>query len=115
MARTVKTGKRGSETAKPAEAASIGLVLVTHGALGDALRATLEHIVGPMDGVAVVPIGPEDDVVRRRTEILAAIADVNTGAGCIVMTDMFGGTPSNLALSALGAANQPTNNAPKGE
>lgn len=80
----------------------IGLVLVTHGAVGEALLEALEHIVGAQDNVIPVSIQPDDDVEARRAEILDAIARVRPGGGCIVMTDMFGGTPSNLALSAMG-------------
>lgn len=80
----------------------IGLVLVTHGDLAAAFIAALQHIVGPLSNVATICIGPDDDVEARRAEILQAIADVDQGKGSVVMTDMFGGTPSNLALSALG-------------
>ncbi len=80
----------------------IGLVLVTHGVLGQALLDTLEHVVGPQKDIIPVSIEPDDDVEARRADILAAIAKVRAGGGCIVMTDMFGGTPSNLALSAMG-------------
>jgi PTS system mannose-specific IIA component len=81
----------------------IGLVLVTHGAIGEALLDALEHIVGVQDNVVPVSIQPDDDVEARRADILDAIARVGAGGGgCIVMTDMFGGTPSNLALSAMG-------------
>ena len=80
----------------------VGLVLVTHGAVGEALLEALEHIVGVQDNVVPVSIQPDDDVEARRADILDAIARVGAGGGCIVMTDMFGGTPSNLALSAMG-------------
>lgn len=81
----------------------IGLVLVTHGRLATEFRAALEHVVGPQKHVATVTIGPEDDMDARRREIVAAVADVDTGDGVVVLTDMFGGTPSNLALSTLAA------------
>ena len=74
----------------------IGLVLVTHGRLADELRATMEHVVGPQRNVGTVCIGPDDDMDRRRSEIRALIAQVDTGDGVVVLTDMFGGTPSNL-------------------
>jgi PTS system mannose-specific IIA component len=82
--------------------AEIGLVLVAHGDLAAAFLAAMQHIVGPQDGVVAVCIGPDDDVEARRAEILAALDRVDAGKGAMVMTDMFGGTPSNLALSALG-------------
>jgi PTS system mannose-specific IIA component len=81
----------------------IGLVLVTHGRLAVEFRAALEHVVGPQVQVETISIGPDDDVERRRQEILDAVAKVNTGAGVIVLTDMFGGTPSNLAISVMEA------------
>ncbi len=79
----------------------IGLVLVTHGRLAHELRAALEHIVGPQERIRAVAIGPEDDIEERRAEILAAVEEVDAGAGVILLTDMFGGTPSNLAMSVL--------------
>lgn len=94
-----ESGKQGSGGADDRE---VGLVLVTHGGVGDALLEALEHIVGHQDNVFTVSIQPDDDVEARRAEILSAIARVRAGGGCIVMTDMFGGTPSNLALSAMG-------------
>ena len=81
----------------------IGLVLVTHGRLAVEFRAALEHVVGPQTQIDTISIGPDDDVERRRQEILDAVAKVNTGAGVIVLTDMFGGTPSNLAISVMEA------------
>ncbi len=80
----------------------IGLILVTHGAVGEALLAALEHIVGPQDDVHSVAILQDDEVEERRREIVDAIGRLRVPKGCIVMTDMFGGTPSNLALSAMG-------------
>ena len=80
----------------------VGLVLVTHGAVGEALLDALEHVVGAQEAARCISIAPDDDVEARRAEILDAIAKVKTGGGCVVMTDMFGGTPSNLALSAMG-------------
>lgn len=79
----------------------IGIVLVTHGRLADELKAATEHVVGPQAGFLTVCIGPQDDMEVRREEILAAIRRVDTGSGVILLTDMFGGTPSNLAISAL--------------
>ena len=79
----------------------IGLVLVTHGRLAEELRLAMEHVVGKQPGVATVCIGPEDDMERRRRDILLACERVDTGAGVILLTDMFGGTPSNLAISVM--------------
>ncbi len=83
----------------------IGLVLVTHGRLADELRSAMEHVVGPQRNVATICIGPEDDVEGRRTEIEAKIADVDKGDGVVLLTDMFGGTPSNLAISMMNRPN----------
>ncbi len=80
----------------------IGLVLVSHGRLAQELLAAMEHVVGPQQQVRVVSIGPDDDMEQRRQEILEAVEAVDTGDGVIVLTDMFGGTPSNLAISLLG-------------
>jgi mannose PTS system EIIA component len=81
----------------------IGLVLVTHGRLADEFRLALEHVVGPQEAIAAVAIGPEDDMEQRRQDILDAVATVNDGSGVIILTDMFGGTPSNLAISVMKA------------
>jgi PTS system mannose-specific IIA component len=83
----------------------IGLVLVTHGHLADEFRAALEHVVGPQQQLATVSIGPEDDMEQRRQEIIEAIGSVDTGSGVVLLTDMFGGTPSNLAISVMNGAN----------
>lgn len=79
----------------------IGLVLVTHGRLADELKAALEHVVGPQEKVEAVSIGPDDDIERRRQDILEAVGRVESGAGVVLLTDMFGGTPSNLAISVM--------------
>jgi mannose PTS system EIIA component len=79
----------------------IGMVLVTHGRLAEEMVSALEHVVGPQQAVAAVCIGPSDDIERRRADILDEIARVDAGKGVIVLTDMFGGTPSNLAISVL--------------
>ena len=79
----------------------IGIVLVTHGHLAVALAAALEHVVGPQTQIAAVCIDPDDDMERRRAEILDAVARNDTGDGVVVLTDMFGGTPSNLAISIM--------------
>jgi PTS system mannose-specific IIA component len=81
----------------------IGLVLVTHGRLAVEFRAALEHVVGAQTQIETVSIGPEDDVERRRQDILDAVAQVDDGSGVILLTDMFGGTPSNLAISVMEA------------
>ncbi|MEX0627143.1 MAG: PTS sugar transporter subunit IIA [Cucumibacter sp.] len=79
----------------------IGLVLVTHGRLAQEFRAALEHVVGPQTQCATVSIGPDDDMEIRRNDILKAVGDVDTGQGVVILTDMFGGTPSNLAISVM--------------
>ena len=79
----------------------IGMVLVTHGALAEEFRAALEHVVGAQENLATICIGPDDDMEKRRDDIVDAIVKVDTGAGVALLTDMFGGTPSNLAISLL--------------
>ena len=79
----------------------IGLVIVTHGRLAAEFVAAMEHVVGRQRAVESVCIGPEDDMERRRQDILEAVDRVDTGAGVILLTDMFGGTPSNLAISVM--------------
>ena len=83
----------------------IGLVLVTHGRLAHELRAALEHVVGPQDQMEPISIQPDDDIERRREDIVAAVSRVDTGSGVVILTDMFGGPPSNLAISVMGTAN----------
>ena len=83
----------------------IGLVIVTHGRLAEEFISALEHIVGPQKSVESVCIGPDDNMENRRGDILAAVERAEGGAGVIVLTDMFGGTPSNLAISILKEAN----------
>ncbi|MBY0521159.1 MAG: PTS sugar transporter subunit IIA [Sphingomonas sp.] len=79
----------------------IGLVLVTHGRLAEEFVTAMEHVVGKQTRIAAISIGPEDDMEGRRADIAAAIADVDEGTGVIVLTDLFGGTPSNLAISLM--------------
>jgi PTS system mannose-specific IIA component len=79
----------------------IGLVLVTHGHLADEFRSALEHVVGPQSQIESISIGPDDNMETRRSDIVAAIERVDTGSGAIVLTDMFGGTPCNLAISVM--------------
>lgn len=83
----------------------IGLVLVTHGQLASEFRAALEHVVGPQENMETISIGPDDDMEQRRSDILDAVARADSGAGVILLTDMFGGTPSNLAISIMDSAN----------
>ncbi|MGB5085325.1 MAG: PTS sugar transporter subunit IIA, partial [Methylocystis silviterrae] len=79
----------------------IGMVLVTHGHLATEFRAALEHVVGPQKQIAAISIGPEDDMERRRGDIIEAIREADSGDGVVLLTDMFGGTPSNLAISVM--------------
>ena len=82
----------------------IGLVLVTHGELAQHFVQAMEHVVGPQEAVRAISIGPDDDMEQRRTDILKSVGEVEQGEGVIVLTDMFGGTPSNLAISILDKA-----------
>jgi PTS system mannose-specific IIA component len=77
------------------------MVLVTHGQLATGFRAALEHVVGPQSRFETITIGPEDDMEQRRADILGAVARVQDGSGVVLLTDMFGGTPSNLAISVM--------------
>jgi PTS system mannose-specific IIA component len=79
----------------------IGLVLVTHGRLAAEFRSALEHVVGPQEQIESVTIGPDDDVEQRRRDIIEAVKRVDSGDGVAILTDMFGGTPSNLAISVM--------------
>ena len=79
----------------------IGLVVVTHGRLAEEFLSAAEHVVGPQEQVKAVSIGPDDDMEKRRQDILDAAQSVNTGDGVVILTDMFGGTPSNLAISIM--------------
>jgi len=79
----------------------IGVVIVTHGRLAHEFRAALEHVVGPQEQFETISIGADDDLDLRRNDMLEALARVDAGRGVIVLTDMFGGTPSNLAISAM--------------
>ncbi len=79
----------------------IGIVLVTHGRLAVEFRQALEHVVGAQSQIESVTIGPDDDVEQRRFEIIEAVKRVDTGEGVAILTDMFGGTPSNLAISVM--------------
>lgn len=81
----------------------IGLILVTHGRLAQEFLVAMEHVVGKQQSIETIAIGPNDDMEQRRADIATAIARVDTGEGVIVLTDLFGGTPSNLAISLLEA------------
>ena len=82
----------------------IGMVLVTHGRLAAEFVAALKHVVGPQRNIAAVCIGPDDDMEKRRQDILQAAREVDAGDGVVLLTDMFGGTPSNLAISIMDKA-----------
>jgi PTS system mannose-specific IIA component len=82
----------------------IGIVLVTHGSLAREFLAALEHVMGPQQCVAAICIHPDDDMQKRRAEILGNVRACDTSEGVIVLTDMFGGTPSNLAISIMDQA-----------
>jgi PTS system mannose-specific IIA component len=79
----------------------IGLVLVTHGRLAAEFVTAMEHVVGPQEAIESICIGPDDDMEARRADIAAAVAKVDSGSGVILLTDLFGGTPSNLAISLM--------------
>ena len=79
----------------------IGMILVTHGRLAEEFVHAMEHVVGAQSDVATVCIGPHDDMEARRKEIAQAIKRVDSGDGAVILTDLFGGTPSNLAISLL--------------
>ncbi len=83
----------------------IGMVLVSHGKLAEEFRAALVHVVGPQSQLEVINIEADDDMERCRSDIMSAINSVDTGQGVVILTDMFGGTPSNLAISAMNGAN----------
>ena len=86
----------------------IGLVLVTHGRLADEFRLAVEHVVGPQENFETVCIGADDDMEQRRADILDAVTRADTGTGVIILTDMFGGTPSNLAISVMRSISNPS-------
>lgn len=79
----------------------IGMVVVTHGRLAVEFVSAMEHVVGPQKQVRAISIGPDDDMERRRKDILEAVSEVESGEGVVLLTDMFGGTPSNLAISIM--------------
>ncbi|MXP29155.1 PTS fructose transporter subunit IIA [Porphyrobacter algicida] len=79
----------------------IGMILVTHGKLAEHFIDAMEHVVGKQEAIATICIGPNDDMEQRRREIAESIREVDSGDGAIILTDLFGGTPSNLAISLL--------------
>jgi mannose PTS system EIIA component len=81
----------------------IGLVLVTHGRLAEEFHHAVEHVVGQQEYLETVSIGADDDMEQRRRDIVDAVARADNGSGVIILTDMFGGTPSNLAISVMEA------------
>jgi PTS system mannose-specific IIA component len=83
----------------------IGIVLVTHGRLAAEFRAALEHVMGPQQQIETIMIDPKDDIDERRQEIIEAVKRVDSGQGVAILTDMFGGTPSNLAISVMNSPN----------
>jgi PTS system mannose-specific IIA component len=83
----------------------IGIVLVAHGRLAAEFHAVLEHVAGPQKQIESIAVGPNDDVEQRRQDIISAITRVDRGAGVVVLTDMFGGTPCNLAISVMNGFN----------
>ena len=83
----------------------IGMVVVTHGRLAEEFIAAMEHVVGPQTALQAISIGPDDDMEQRREDILDAVGEVDEGNGVILLTDMFGGTPSNLAISIMESTN----------
>jgi mannose PTS system EIIA component len=86
---------------RPPGESMIGIVIVTHGRLAIEFRAALEHVVGTQDQFETVTIGPDDNVEQRRRDIIEAVKKVDSGEGVVILTDMFGGTPSNLAISVM--------------
>ncbi len=86
---------------RPLGESMIGIVLVTHGRLAIEFRAALEHVVGAQEQIETVTIGPDDNVEQRRRDIIEAVKKVDSGDGVVILTDMFGGTPSNLAISVM--------------
>ena len=83
----------------------IGMILVTHGRLAEELIAALEHVVGPQDSIAAICIGPDDDMEQHRQKIMEQTRETDNGDGVVLLTDMFGGTPSNLAISVMDKVN----------
>jgi PTS system mannose-specific IIA component len=91
----------GRRAAEDPRIEMIGVVIVAHGGLAGEFRAALEHVVGPQEHLEPFSIGPDDDVEARRVELIDTVRRVDTGSGVVLLTDMFGGTPSNLAISVM--------------
>jgi len=89
----------------PGKVSMIGIVLVTHGRLADEFRSAVEHVIGRQDQMETICIQPQDNIDSRRKEIIEAVKRVNSGQGVAILTDMFGGTPSNLAISVMNEPN----------
>lgn len=79
----------------------LGIIIIAHGNLATEMCSVLEHVVGPQKQMKAIDIGPDDNIEQRREDLLAAISDVNSGKGVVICTDMFGGTPSNMAISTI--------------
>ena len=79
----------------------IGVVVVSHAKIAKELLEVVQHIVGPQEKIIAISIYPEDDMKKKRQEIIDAVKNVDSGKGVVVLTDMFGGTPSNLAISVM--------------
>ncbi|HEY1096529.1 MAG TPA: PTS sugar transporter subunit IIA [Alphaproteobacteria bacterium] len=79
----------------------LGIIIIAHGGLAQEMATVLEHVVGPQSQLVAIGIGADDDIEKRREDLQAAITEVNSGKGVVICTDMFGGTPSNLAISML--------------
>ena len=97
--RAVPRGRQGA--GRSSDFNMIGLVLVTHGRLAVEFRAALEHVVGQQNQIETITIGPDDDVEQRRRDIIEAVKSADSGDGVVILTDMFGGTPSNLGMTFL--------------
>lgn len=82
----------------------IGVVVVSHGRLANEFVAAAEHVLGPQPQMRAVAIGPNDDMEERRADIIETVRAVDSGDGVVILTDMFGGTPSNLAISVINQA-----------
>jgi mannose PTS system EIIA component len=95
------TPQTGSPPQRNCEPKMIGVIIVAHGGLAGEFRAALEHVVGPQEQLEPFSIGPDDDVEARRMELVEAVRRVDSGRGVVLLTDMFGGTPSNLAISVM--------------
>src|SRR3984893_10391830 len=97
--------RTGTKFPNEQDRSMIGIVLVTHGRLAAEFRAALEHVAGPQKQIESIAIGPDDDIEQRRQDIVSAVTKIDSGAGVVVLTDMFGGTPSNLAISIMNGSN----------